>query len=228
MATPRHQQLAELLLGQIADGTYALGDPFPTEIELAEAHGMARGTVRRALSRLEQLGMISRRPRVGTVVIATRPVAPYQAVAQSAKDIAQLAAETRLVKPTMGRIVLDAPLARRLGARRGGTWFRMQGRRVRRSEPAVALCWSEHYSRGATALENLLHGTVDLDEMEDQRVVQTIAAELLEPQVAAELDAAPGDAALVITRKHFDGAGRLVGVGIHTHPADRYRITTTL
>lgn len=228
MATgARYQQVAETLLGQLADGSYRTGESLPTELQLCELHGVSRGTLRRALERLEQLGMISRRPRAGTVVIATRPAAPYQPAAQSPADVAVLAADTRLLKPAMGPIELDAARAQRLGADPGTTWFLIEGLRVRRSDPKVPLCWSEHYAHGGPT-EHLLKGTVVLEDLTRLRVEQTISASLLDPRMAAALDAEPGGPALVVMRRHYDAAGELGAVGIHTHPGDRYRITTTL
>jgi DNA-binding GntR family transcriptional regulator len=96
MKTTQHQQLAEDLLAQIADGTFAIGDRLPTEEQLCADYGLARGTVRRALGRLDELGLISRRPRAGTTLIASVPMAGYQPLAQSAADIVALAAETQL------------------------------------------------------------------------------------------------------------------------------------
>jgi DNA-binding GntR family transcriptional regulator len=46
--------------------------------------------------------------------------------------------------------------------------------------------------------------------------------------MAAALDAEPLSAALVITRRHLDHRRVLLAVGIHTHPADRYTITTSV
>ena len=57
---------------------------------------------------------------------------------------------------------------------------------------------------------------------------QTISASLLDAHMASALDAEPGSAALVITRRNRDRTGRLISVGIHSHPADRYAITMEL
>ena len=145
MRDPRHEQLADDLFNQIADGTYAVGDRLPTEQELCMSNDMARGTVRRALGHLEALGMISRRPGAGTTVVASAPVSRYQPVAQSAEDIAALAAETTLLNPERGEILLTTALGRRLGAQVGSAWFMMQGPRVSRRGSNRPLCWSEHY-----------------------------------------------------------------------------------
>ena len=93
---PMHQVLASEILDAIGDGTLAVGDRLPPEAELAAQHGVARETVRRSLHHLQQLGMIDRRPRAGTTVIASRPVDGYQPVAQTGADILALAEGTRL------------------------------------------------------------------------------------------------------------------------------------
>jgi GntR family transcriptional regulator len=228
MKTTQHQQLAEDLLAQIADGTFAIGDRLPTEEQLCAEYGLARGTVRQALGRLDELGLISRRPRAGTTVIASLPMAGYQPVAQSAADIVALAAETRLVKPDSREVVADAALARRIGARRGSAWFLMEGVRARRGHDEVGLCWSEHYLRGDLPREKLLRGRFTAEQLAGTLVEQTISASLLDDAMAAALDAEPGSAALVITRRNRELSGRLISVGIHSHPADRYAITMDL
>jgi GntR family transcriptional regulator len=228
MAIPQHQQLTETLLSQIANGTFAVGDRLPTEEELGISHGLARGTVRRALGRIEDLGMISRRPGAGTIVISPAPVAGYQPLAQSAVDIVALAAETKLVNPRAAELVLDSSRAKRLGARSGSKWFVIEGVRALRKGDGTALCWSEQYLRGDFPRDKFLRADFTLEEVAAQSVEQIISAALLDPQMGLALDATAGSAALVITRRHFDARNRLVNVGIHTHPADRYSIRTTL
>jgi DNA-binding GntR family transcriptional regulator len=224
----RHQQLAETLLGQIVDGTLAVGDRIPTEAELCTAHGLARGTVRQALDQLERLGMITRQPKVGTVVVADRPVGAYQPVAQSAADIATLAADTRLLRPKSADVVTDAAMARRIGTRPGTEWFALWGVRIRRGDPSTPLCWSEHFLRADLPREKLLYAKFTVEEVAAHNVTQTISASLLEVHVADALDAKSGSPALVITRRHRDRKGRLISAGIHIHPADRFEITGTL
>jgi GntR family transcriptional regulator len=228
VAAPQHQQLTETLLLQIADGTFAVGDRLPTEEELSASHGLARGTVRRALGRIEDLGMISRRPGAGTMVISPAPVAGYQPLAQSAVDIVALAAETKLVNPKAAELTLDSYRAKRLGARRGSTWFVIEGVRALRKGDGTPLCWSEQYLRGDFPRAKLLRADFTLEEVAAQSVEQIVSASILDGQMGLALEARPGSAALVITRRHLDAQGRLISVGIHTHPADRYSIKTTL
>jgi len=228
VGVPQHQQLAEALLVQIAEGAFPVGDRLPTEGDLCATYGLARGTVRRALGSLEQLGRITRRAGVGTTVVAAAPVGGYQPVARSADDIATLAAETRLVNPVDGVVTAGADLARRMGVRRGTRWSYLAGRRVRRHGDHAPVCWSEHYLRGDQPREGLRTRRLDVAALAHLRIEQTISAGLLDEPMAEALGSTPGAAALVITRRHRDEEGRILSVGIHTHPGDRYRITTDL
>jgi GntR family transcriptional regulator len=228
MSSLQHQQLADSLLAQIIDGTLAVGDRLPTERHLCESSGLARGTVRRALGHLEELGMISRRPGAGTRVIAPAPVGSYQPIAQSVADIATLTAETKLDAPWIGEVVTDNSLARRIGTRTGTTWFLVEGARVYRTGNATPLCWSEHYLRGDASRTEFLRGVYTSEEVARTKIEQTIFADLLDDHIADALHAEPGGAALIIRRRARDHSGRLLSVGIHTHPGDRYKISMTL
>jgi DNA-binding GntR family transcriptional regulator len=223
-----HQVLASEILDAIGAGTYAVGDRLPPESELAAQHGVARETMRKSLHHLEQLGMIDRRPRAGTTVIASRPTGGYQPVAQTTADVLAVAEGTRLVAPETAEVVLDATAARRIGARPRSRWHLLRGARVVRGTKQP-ICFSEHYLRGDLEPGPMFRGALPAPDYTTQyRVEQTITAELLTDELAAALDAEPGSPALVISRRAFDRRGRLVNVGIHTHPADRYAITTTL
>jgi GntR family transcriptional regulator len=230
MATqpPQYQFIAEMLLKQIADGTYVLGGRLPTEAQLAAEHGLARETIRRALGRLEQLGMIERRPGAGTTVVSTAPVGSYPTFATSSEDIASFAAETKLRRPTSGEINVDAATARRIGTRSGTGWFAIRGLRVQRANTDLLVCWSEHYLRADLPREKFSRGPIALEDVTAASVEQTVTAELMAPDMAEALAVEPYSAALVVTRRHRDRRGRVVGAGIHTHPADRYKIVTTV
>ncbi|HEV2294446.1 MAG TPA: substrate-binding domain-containing protein [Tepidisphaeraceae bacterium] len=64
----KYSTLAQKLRRHIASNGLQPGDRFPTEDELVQEHGMSRITIRKALSLLEQDGLLSRKRKVGTVV----------------------------------------------------------------------------------------------------------------------------------------------------------------
>lgn len=63
---PLHRQVTEVLLSQIANGQYVVGDRLPTEEALCKQFGISRVTVRLALKELENDGLLARAPGRGT------------------------------------------------------------------------------------------------------------------------------------------------------------------
>lgn len=67
-ALPKYMQLSELLLREIAAGRLRIGDRLPPERAMAENLGVAVGTLRKALARLEEQGVISRQQGSGNYI----------------------------------------------------------------------------------------------------------------------------------------------------------------
>ncbi|GAA2472893.1 hypothetical protein GCM10010435_11670 [Winogradskya consettensis] len=68
------RQLADLLRSQIEGGELAPGEPLPSELRLAQEHGISRTTVRQAIGQLRTEGLVTvDRPR-GTFVRVPEPV----------------------------------------------------------------------------------------------------------------------------------------------------------
>jgi len=70
---PFYFQLSEFLEHEIVSGRWQPGLRLPSELDLCEHFGVSRTTVRQALSRLEQEGLVSRRKGQGTFVQESRP-----------------------------------------------------------------------------------------------------------------------------------------------------------
>lgn len=71
-ATSRRGPLAvtELLAARVVGGEWGEGAAIPTELALSEQLGVARTSVREALTRLKAKGLIASRPKAGTRVLA--------------------------------------------------------------------------------------------------------------------------------------------------------------
>jgi GntR family transcriptional regulator len=63
---PLHQQLYVELRQRLIDGLEPLDHPLPSESALSERFGISRVTVRRALGRLEDEGLIRRQKGIGS------------------------------------------------------------------------------------------------------------------------------------------------------------------
>lgn len=68
-AASRADEIADALRAQILSGKYGLGERLPSERELSARTGANRSSVREALKKLEQLGMIAIRPGGGARVV---------------------------------------------------------------------------------------------------------------------------------------------------------------
>jgi GntR family transcriptional regulator len=68
--------LAEALRAEIANGRYRVGDKIPTEPQLCSDRGVSRNTVRLAVDRLVQEGLLDRQQGRGTYVSAPPTPAP--------------------------------------------------------------------------------------------------------------------------------------------------------
>ena len=66
--TPLWQQLASILRGQIKSGELPPGRVMPSETTLMQEHGLARGTVRKAVDALAEEGLVNRVQGRGTFV----------------------------------------------------------------------------------------------------------------------------------------------------------------
>jgi GntR family transcriptional regulator len=65
---PFYRQLAALLEREITSGRWSAGSRIASEPELGERYGLSRTTIRQALARLDQRGLVDRRKGHGTFV----------------------------------------------------------------------------------------------------------------------------------------------------------------
>ena len=59
---PRYVLLAQALMKDIAQGVYPVGSLLPTEYGLCTQFGLSRHTVREAIRRLQERGLVTRKP----------------------------------------------------------------------------------------------------------------------------------------------------------------------
>ena len=68
-----YAQVHEALRARIVSGELAVGDRLPTQAELIDEFSVSAITIKRALDILRDEGFVTRRPRIGTVVVSSTP-----------------------------------------------------------------------------------------------------------------------------------------------------------
>jgi GntR family transcriptional regulator len=226
----RYQEIMQSIADEISSGRVALGERLPTEPELCVQYETGRHTIREAIRGLVDIGMVERRPRIGTTVISSEPIAGYRWLPGSAAEIAANVEASRIIHARRSVIEADEVIAGRLGCAVGDRWFRFAGPRILRDKSsALPICFSEQYVPNTEkARRTIATGAFSTHDMADQSVQQEIRADLLDGEQAKALHAAEGSAALVVVRRHRNVRNKLIAIGVHTHPSDRFSITTEL
>ena len=197
----------------------------PTELELAEAYGVSRHTVREALRQLEAQGLVSRRQGAGTVVVATEAPERFVQAISNVQELLQYPEETRL-------FVLRAKAARM----EGEAWLRVEGvRRVKLT--AAPICtvtvWIRPEHEAVLDDIGVLPGPVYslIQRRFGLRVGQVeldLSAGGVPAEQAALLEVEAGAHALVARRRYRDESGRVFEVSEACHPAPRFTYRLTL
>ena len=233
---PRYQQIADELIAKIGAGTYPVGGLLPTEMELCAQYSISRSTVREALRRLRDAGLISRHRRTGTKVIAQLPPALYRQPTNSIGDLLQYADETRIEILSEKRVICDAQLAAMLECREGHAWLRLNSLRTVPNDPRPICMTTAYVDAGLPDIDKHLE-TVSgpISAMLERtygiriaRIEQSIQAIRLGKRQASWLRADAGGPALRAVRRYYREDGTLIELSSAIHPGDRFTYVTSL
>lgn len=237
---PLYLQVARELKRAIAHDIYPVGAHLPTELELCDQFGISRFTARAAVRVLSAAGLITRRQRVGTVVIARPDEARYSHEAASLRDLLQYAQDTELRLFYTGKIALSRAQAREFGAEVGAQWIYAVGMRYEsvaeskkngNSADRRPFCLTRLYLNPVLkGIEHRLrerkgavYAVIESDyKIPIERVEQDLQGVVLDADDAANLGAKAGAPALRVVRRYYDDSGRLLEVADNIHPSDRF------
>lgn len=226
---PRYQQIFAALRDSIAQGHYRIGDNLPTEVELCEQFGVSRYTVREALRRLVEHGMLARRQGSGSEVISAEPGQGFVHHVRSLADLFQYALDTHLDIGSIQEVDLTPEVAPRVGGSPGSRWLLIKS--VRRTEPGgEAICVTHSYIPQRLAwIRPEIPGCVGplyalLEKRTGEPIVeaiQEIQAVALGPEIAASLESHPSAYAMCLLRRYASSKGTLIA-SFNWHPADDF------
>ncbi len=229
---PRYAELAEQLIRAIGDAIFKVGSSLPSEIDLSAQYGVSRATVRSALERVQELGLISRRKRAGIRVETSKPRVAFEQSMSSIEDLIQFAVVTERHVQSVTEISASPTLAAQLGVATGSRWLRTEMLRVDPAKPHKPICWTDVYLEpaiGAGIKKKLRKSSGLICEMVKQRfgrvvreVRQEIRAMGIPARIAKPLGAQVDGHALEITRHYVDDVGIVFEATVSVYPADRF------
>jgi DNA-binding GntR family transcriptional regulator len=229
---PLYFQIAENLKQAIEDGTLTPGQRLENELDLAERLGVSRPTVRQAVQRLVEQGLVSRRRGLGTVVVAPR-IMRSVALTSLYDDLSANHRHPATTVLAAREIQADDEIASVLSLPAGAAVLRVERLRLADGTPLALM----HNYLAAGLLkgrpEHLLDKTGLYEQLRSQGVElhageQVIGARQATSHEAKLLQAPRSATVLTMTRTTFDASGRPVEHGSHAYLADRYSFKMTL
>lgn len=231
---PRYARLADTLIHDIRRGRYPVGEMLPPELALCARYGVSRHTVREAIRKLSELGLISRRRGIGTRVRARRAQGRFVASLSSIAELFRYTQRTRLKLLGSHKVSADARLAAMLRCKPGQRWLRLDTCRYPIGE-GVPITYMEIYVLpGHAGIRSRLEGGGTwiyglIEELYGERIVevqQDIGSIAMPERVAKLLGVAPGAPALHVLRYYYATSERLLSVSVNFYPQSRFRIST--
>jgi len=229
---PLYFQIAENLKEAIQAGTIAPGERLDNELELAEQLGVSRPTVRQAIQRLVQQGLVVRRRGLGTVVVAPRILRPV-ALTSLYDDLAAAERAPTTAVLSLEEIAADDEIAQVLSLAVGTPVLSIE--RLRFADDAPLALMHNYLPakllQGRTEADLEQTGLYELLRSQGVQLHaadQVLAARRATAHEARLLQAPRSVTVLTMTRTAFDPAGLPIEHGRHAYLADRYSFKMSL
>ncbi|MFC0006552.1 GntR family transcriptional regulator [Micromonospora siamensis] len=228
----KHEALYTALRAEIGSALRP-HDPLPSERELVARFGVSRATVRQAVGRLEEEGLVYRAQGSGTFVADPATISKSLALTSFSEDMRsrRLTPDSRLLDLTVvpARVVV----ARDLSVSPGAEVVHIRRLRLADGLPmCVEEVWLPTERVGeldADTVAGSLYETLAARGVRPHHADQVIAATVVDDDQARLLQVAAYSPALRVDRITYDDAGRAVERAESIYRADRYdfRITVT-
>jgi GntR family transcriptional regulator len=233
---PRYSEIEEILRKEIRSGVYKLGSRLPTEHELCARFDVSRFTVRQALSRLREAGILDARPGIGTVVVSAADRVTFVHTLSSMEELLRYPAETYRQHLSVSRIEATPEQAVMLRCSPGQRWVRLKAMRLARpsSAPIASLdAYILPKFAGVLDLPNPAGTAVvlQIEQLYNHRAAQAqieIFVSRIDPQLAEPLMVEEGDPALIILRRYRGEDGVIFLVTYSVHPENRFTLNIEL
>lgn len=231
---PRYLVLAQALMDDIKSGRYAVGELLPTEHELCQHFSVSRHTVREAIRKLCEIGLLSRQQGVGTRVKADQITSRYVQSSEGLSDLQQYVRDVRLDINQVQDIAVDAELAELLESKPGQEWLQVDGLRYMEGDIDPIALTTVYIARAYRGIADELDGKLAIYSLIERKygvqfveVRQSLSAVTIGEAQARVLHVPVGSPGLQIVRKYTTANNDLLEVAINLHPGERFSYSTT-
>lgn len=233
---PRYSEIEDILREEIKSGHYKLGSRLPTEHELCSRFAVSRFTVRQALSRLREAGILDARPGIGTIVVSAADRVTFVQTLSSMEELLQYPAESYRQHLSVERIEANAEQAVMLRCSPGQRWVRLKAMRLARpsSAPFASLdIYMLPKFAGVVDMPNPAGTSVvrQIEQLYGHRAGHAqieIFVSRIDPQLSETLMVEEGDPALIILRRYRDDDGVIYLATYSVHPENRFTLNIEL
>ena len=232
---PLYHTVAERLALAIREGVYAVGSLLPSEADLCAQFGVSRHTIREAIRRLQQAGLVASRHGIGTRVERDRVGARYVQTLANISDLWQYVKDTRRqlldlsdVLPGAARIELPGDPAI--------PWRMLEGiRYLAKGRQPVSWTQIHVHPNYAKIITRSTDDAVPIYSLIERsfglrvgRVRQEIAALAIPANIAGLLKVPAESPGLAIVRYYESETGEVFEATLSVHPAQHYRYSMQL
>ena len=230
---PLYHQIESNLRHLISTGQLTPGELLPPEIELSQAYGVGRHTIRMALSRLVSDDLIARRAGHGTYIRSQEDRQNFYLDRSFTRQMADMGkvASSRLLETSQG--IVDEYAPKCLHHREGEPYYRIFRLRLGDDEP-IGLQSTTILTKDCPGIREKDFSQVSLFEVltEDYQLVITRLDHSIRAQAANQFQAGllkvhEEDPLLLVNSTSYLDTGKIIETTTSYYRADRYEFRTT-
>ena len=232
----RYTLLAESIVEDVRSGRYPVGSLLPTEAALCAQFGVSRHTVREALRKLRDMGLVSQRQGVGTLVKAKFSSARYVQSVESISDLFTYVQDTRLSIASRQDIVATPAVLDLLRCAPGQRWRMLEVLRFEAGEALPMVLSEIYFPHAYAAVEREMQDLrVPIYTLIERRygesiaeVEQSMTVCALPAKKARLLGVRAGTPGFSIVRHYLGRNDKLIMVSASLYPAGRFTFSMRL
>lgn len=229
---PKYLQIRDVVVRWLS--TQKVGERLPTEMTLSDQFGVSRETIRKALKRLEQDGIIRRRTRAGTFLVRLPAKSPDHRLTGPIEEFRNLGTTTVAKLISRGPVPAPTDVADAFGLPPGETVYEFKRLRRMGGKPLLLLDAYFPLKIGRRIAKKDFHGELIVPTLRGairskvREEYQQIDAVQAKGTLARQLKLASGSPVLLVKRLFVNAAGDPVVFFRENFRADQYFYTIKL